>query len=167
MNKLRAELTSSPYRDDIPHITLLRSINSPTLLGDDELLKSIAGLVETSSKLPMTARIIEVANKSNELYSSSGLILLEVSPELASLRKKIIEYLTAHSYTVEQQEIERYTPHMTIRLGVPLEGEMMQKAQEVFPADKEIIFNRWLLFRLVKKDNTRLMRVVMPAKDPM
>ena len=156
---LRATLPESPYRDDVPHITLLRGIASDTDMSDKALADDIASTLSLSSQLPLTCTVKAFENRSNQFYSSTGAAVLESSLELFELRKDAVQRLMERGYTVEAQELSTYTPHITIRLGVPLQGKAMAEAMIAF-GNRTISFSGWLLFRLVVQDDKRLMRVV-------
>lgn len=158
---LREALPASPYRDDIPHITLLRGITSATELSDTELAEDIERMLSITDALPLTGQCRAVVNASNQFYSSSSAVLLDASPELLAYRQKVANQLTAHGYDIEAQELATYTPHVAIRLGVPLEGDLMHQAEQLF-VNRVFSFNRWLLFRLVTEGDRRLMHQVWP-----
>lgn len=160
---LRAELPASPYRDDPPHITLLRGITSPHAISDAALLADIESTLDLSASLPLSAQIVSVENKSNQFYSDSGLLLLEVSEELLDYRQAAANKLSGQGYDVESQELDSYMPHMTIRLGVPLQDEELTKAQAIFRY-RTVVFGEWMLLRLVKQGSARLMREVSPDR---
>lgn len=50
INAIRQTLPPSPYRDDTPHLTLLRTIRAPLPMNDKELLDDMAQLLELSKK---------------------------------------------------------------------------------------------------------------------
>lgn len=159
---LRQELPPSPYRDDSPHITLLRGITSSIDMDDEALVQEVGRITSLSANLPKECAVRSIANKSNEFYSATGLILLESSPELLAFRQDTVNGLQRHGYTIESQGQITFTPHVTIRLGVPLEGDSLQKAETQFKG-RVIAFSEWLLLRLVIEDGKRLMHEVRPT----
>ena len=159
---LRQELPGSPYRDDMPHITLLRGISSAEQTFDEVLIHHVSSLVNPSDHLPLQATVRQVANKDNQFYSSSGLIILDASKELLAYRANVATVLRENNYTIEPQELGEYTPHITIRLGVPLEGRNKERAQDLFE-NRLITFSQWLIFRLVFIDGKRTMHEVRPS----
>jgi hypothetical protein len=164
---LRAALPASPYRDDIPHITLLRGITAPAeSLSNESLVKSVDDVLAISDRLPLTVRVQKVTNASNHLYSLSGGLILQATSELLDLRAAVSNTLLHHGFSIEQEELGPYLPHVTVRLGVPLEGETLEQATRLFPQHSEITFGTWLLLRLVKQDNKRLLQQIIPSNQP-
>lgn len=159
---LRAGLPDSPYRDDVPHITLLRGISSGMDMSDEALADDVGLTLSLSSRLPLLGTVKLIDNKSNQFYTDTGVIILESTKELLDFRKDAVNRLLEHGYTVEAQELSTYTPHVTIRLGVPLQGEFMDETKVRFD-NRTIRFGDWLLFRLVLQDDKRLMHVVRPS----
>jgi 2'-5' RNA ligase len=158
---LRKELDASPYRDDIPHITLLRGITANDDLSDEALVHMIDRTTGIKSKLPLIVNVRAIANASNRFYSLSSGMVLDAPHELLDLRKQIALQLETHGFSVEPQELTNYVPHITIRLGVPLEDERLSKAEALF-IGRTVIFSQWLLFRVVKQNDKRFMHEVWP-----
>ena len=158
---LRQDLPASPYRDDIPHITLLRGITSNADMSDEELAQDVESVLSISERLPLGATVQSIANKSNQFYTDTGVVLMKALPELLAFRQKVADLLAQHGYSIESQELHTYIPHITIRLGVPLEGAMLQQAEALF-SGRAIAFSHWVLFRLVMEDGERMMRQVWP-----
>jgi len=161
VNSLREELPKSPYRDDIPHITLLRGITANDDLSDDALVQKIDSTLAISNKLPLDGSVHTIANASNQFYSSSSGIILRASPELLEFRKQAAAQLEMRGFSVEAQELAFFVPHITIRLGVPLTGDSLSKAEALF-SGRKVTFSHWLLFRLVKQNDNRIMHEVWP-----
>lgn len=159
---LRQKLPASPYRDDVPHSTLLRGITSKSNVPDDALVRKVDAAVSISKRLPLIARVQSVTNMSNQFYTDSGVILLQASPELLTYRQETASLLAQNDYQVEAQELDVFMPHITIRLGVALEGALLEEAEALFK-DRTITFGRWLLFRLAKEGNKRRMHQVWPS----
>lgn len=158
---LRQDLPPSPYRDDTPHITLLRGITSSRDMSDEELVRDVESVLAFSKHLPLSARVGSIANKSNQFYTATGVALTDASPELLAFRRQAVNDLIQHGYSVEAQELRTYTPHVTVRLGVPLEGTMLQRAEALFNG-RTITFGSWVLFRLILVDDKRMMQEVWP-----
>lgn len=158
---LRATLPDSPYRDDIPHITLLRGISSNTDISDEALADDIGSTLSLSSRLPLMCTVKSIDNKSSQLYTSTGAVVLESSLDLLELRKDAVQRLMERGYTVEPQELDIYTPHVTVRLGVPLQDKAMTETKMMFN-NRTVSFSGWLMFRLVLQNKKRLMHAVHP-----
>ena len=158
INATRSKLPESPYRDDPPHVTLLRGVTTPADVSSNRLVKDISALLDLDIALPMEVRIREVTNMRNRFYGVSGVVILDPSSLLMNLRKRAVRQLIKSIYTIEEQEVETYTPHMTIRLGVQLEGSSMDKAKKAFPLDEYVTFNKWILLRLVKEGEKRVVQ---------
>jgi 2'-5' RNA ligase len=161
VSALRAQLPPSPYRDDVPHITLIRGISAAANMSDETLITDVGATLSLSDRLPLRGTVQRIANKSNQFYRETGGIILESSAELLAFRKDAADRLMARGYIVEAQELNTYTPHITIRLGVPLQGELLDQANTLFHG-RTISFGSWVLFRLVMQGDKRLMHVVRP-----
>ena len=122
----------------------------------------VEATLSIAEHLPLEATVREVANKSNQFYSSSGVMILDASDKLQAFRQEVVRKLSEAGYAVEDQELRAFVPHVTVRLGVPLEGEQFARAQEKFEG-RTIAFNQWVLFRLVKAGDSRTMREVRPV----
>ncbi len=158
---LRSKLPASPYRDDVPHITLLRGVSSAGEMSDEALVHDMRSLLAISNHLPLYATARQIVNKSDELYRSSSVVPLDASDDLLAYRTRITTTLAKHHYAIEAQELTEYAPHITIRLGVPLEGSNYKLAQKLFEGEA-ISFDQWFLFRLVLIDGKRAMHEVQP-----
>lgn len=162
VTSLRRELPPSPYRDDLPHLTLLRGITSDLPLSDETLLADMDAQLDLPSALPLAATVQAVENKSNRFYSDSSLLLLDPSAALLACRRQIVRRLTSTAgYAVEPAEQTSFTPYVTVRLGVPLYGDMLQKTEELF-LRRSITFNSWLLVRLLLRGDERYFKAVYP-----
>jgi len=159
---IRARLPASPYRDDVPHITLLRGITAPKMWDDAGLIAAVNRLFALDHDLPVAAHVRAIENKSNQFYSASGILLLAPDKHLLTLRKTVVQTLVRHQFTVEPGELEEYLPHVTIRLGIPLDTATIESLQHDFPATQPISFNSWFLLRLVLDDDSRQMRAITP-----
>ena len=163
INNLRSKLPESPYRDDAPHVTLLRGITTSSNIGSNaELVKKVGNLIKLHTALPLQLQVGRIDNISNQFYSASGVVLLNPSNALTRLRQKTIRQLTDNGYKIENQEVSEYYPHMTIRLGVPLRGAAMKHARENFPMGVAVSFDKWLLLRLHKDGKQRTVQELSP-----
>src|SRR2546430_17327797 len=97
---LRRELPPSPYRDDPPHLTLLRGIRCWPV-GNERLLECLAPLVRAGEQLPQEAVVVEAINGSNAFYRPSGVISLAPSPGMSAYRGAVIERLLASDFSIE------------------------------------------------------------------
>src|SRR5262245_8857881 len=76
VESIRQTLPVSPYRDDTPHVTLLRAIKSPSRMSDTDLLKDMEKLLGLSKNLPLSATVIKPANRFSPLFKTSSLVVL-------------------------------------------------------------------------------------------
>lgn len=130
-------------------------------MSDNVLSQHVEQALSLSDKLPINLTVKTVANKSNQFYSSSGLILLTASEELLNIPQTVTTQLVRQDYMIESQEFDNFTLHMTIRLGIPLKGDMLRKAEQQFQS-RTITFSHWLLLRLVTEDGKRSMHEAWP-----
>lgn len=163
INSLRQDLPESPYRDDIPHITILRGISTNDHLSDEDLLNKVDSLLAISNKLPISGSVHSVANASNRYYSLSSGMKLHASKELLNFRNEVITRLKANGFSIETQELANYIPHITIRLGAPLIGESLTRAEALF-VGRSVSFNEWFLFRVIKQNDRRIMHEIWPEQ---
>jgi 2'-5' RNA ligase len=159
VNNIRDQLAPSPYRDDPPHITLVRGIVSDEELTDAELLRQVADITHIDSKLPLAATVTEVTNKSNKFYSESGGLIVSPSEELRQFRSSLLASLTSHGFSDESYDKNNHPLHITVRLGVKLEGDVLARAQKQF-LHQPVIFTGWSLFRLELEDGARKMHEI-------
>jgi 2'-5' RNA ligase len=161
INSLRSRLPESPYRDDPPHITLLRGIQTRDHVEDEVLVSDLERILQISKKLPFDAVVSDVVDmdRPNQLYTATSMFMLRPSKELADFRVNIVGALTQSGFTIEQQEMDNYIPHLTIRLGVPLESQMLSWVKKDFIGNK-VEFLSWVIFRLYMKDGKRFMHTV-------
>jgi hypothetical protein len=96
----RKILPTSPYRDDTPHVTLLRTIKTPSPTSDADLLQDMKRLLELSKALPLTATVHKLANRFSPLFRVSSLVLLHASPEMKIYRKNVQKILKANNYSL-------------------------------------------------------------------
>ena len=157
--RLRQQLPDSPYRDDPPHVSLLRGITTPVAYSDDELLQKVERVCNLTEKLPLSATIDRLTNKSNQFYSESSIISFHLSSEFTRLWQQTIHLLHQNDFAIEESETKSFSPHMTVRLGVPLKQRPLSEAQNLF-AGKAVKFSSWCIFRLYIEDQARLIRVI-------
>ncbi len=156
---IRRTLPASPYRDDTPHVTLLRSIKTPSVMSDTELLQGIERLVELSKHLPLSATMNKSANRFSPLFRTSSLVLLHPSPEMKQYHKSVIKTLRANNYSVSLERFV-FSPHISIRLGVPFTEQARVMVEKSFVLGAELTFNRWMILRDIKKDGKNLVREI-------
>jgi len=155
-------LPASPYRDDTPHITLLRAIKSPSIASDEALLQEMEKLLELSKNLPLSATVHKSANRFSPLFRwSSSLVLLHPSPEMRAYHKKIIGILQANNYPVSLERL-LFLPHISIRLGIPYTERAKAMTEESFSAGSKLTFSTWIILRDIKKNGTYLVKEVGP-----
>lgn len=157
---IRQTLAASPYRDDTPHVTLLRTIKSPTHMGDRDLLEDMERLLQLSARLPLSATVLQPANRFSPLFRVSSLVLLKASPEVKMYRKNIIRVLKANNYSISLFERLIYLPHISIRLGVPYSKQARATTEQSFRPGTQVIFNKWILLRDIKKDGKYLVKEI-------
>ncbi len=158
---IRRILPASPYRDDTPHITLLRTIKTPSPMSDADLLEDMERLLRLSKNLPLTATVRRPANSLDPLFRwFSSQVLLRASPEIKSYRKHILRTLQANNYSVGIVSRLTFFPHISVRLGVPYTKKARTLAEQSFSPGTKLTFNGWIILRDVKKDGKYLVREV-------
>lgn len=70
-------------------------------LSDTDLLLGVKEHTQIEQSLPVHGTIVEVANRSNQFYSDSGLLLLHPSHELIDLRDRVSKLLQSAGYSIE------------------------------------------------------------------
>jgi len=159
VDAIRQTLPASPYRDDIPHVTLLRSIKCPAQVSDRDLLRDMERLLGLSKNLPLTATVHKSANRFSPLFRFSSLVLLHASPEMKSYRKNVIRILKASNYSIGRERLI-FLPHISIRLGVPYTKHAKVMTEQSFPTEAKIIFSQWIILRDIQKDGKYLVKEV-------
>lgn len=160
VNAIRQTLPASPYRDDTPHVTLLRTIKCPSQMSDNDLLRDMERLLELSKHLPLTATVHKPANIFSPLFRFSSLVLLYASPEMKSYRKYIIKILKANNYSIGLFERLIFLPHISMRLGVPYTKHAKIMTGQSFAPESKITFNKWIILRDIKKDGKYLVKEI-------
>lgn len=160
VDAIRQTLPASPYRDDTPHITLLRTIKTPSPMGDTDLLQDMERLLELSKNLPLTATVHKSANRFSPLFRVSSLVVLRASPEMQAYRKNIIRILRANNYSVGLLERLAFFPHISVRLGVPYTQEARAMTERSFVPGSKCILSMWIILRDIKKDGKYLVKEI-------
>jgi len=161
VDAIRQTLPASPYRDDTPHVTLLRTIKTPSPMSDTDLLTDMERLLGLSKNLPLTATIHKPANGLDPLFRwFSSRILLYVSPEMKSYRKHILRILRANNYSVGIVSRLTFFPHISVRLGVPYTEHAKTMAERIFSPETKLTFNEWIILRDIKKDGKYLVKEI-------
>jgi hypothetical protein len=160
VDAIRQTLSASPYRDDTPHVTLLRTIKTPVPMSDMELLQDMERLLELSKKPPLAAMVDKLANRFSPLFRMSSLVILHASPELEAYRKSMLRILKANNYSVGLVERLAYFPHISVRLGVPYTEEARALTKQSFPPKNTLTFSKWIILRDVKKDGKYLVKEI-------
>ncbi len=160
VHAIRETLPASPYRDDTPHVTLLRTIKCPSQTGDTDLLQDMERLLELSKNLPLTATVQKPANIFSPLFRVSSQVQLHASPELKSYRKHIMRILKGNHYSIGLFEHLAFLPHISIRLGVPYTKQARLMTEQSFIPETKIIFSKWIILRDIKKDGKYLVKEI-------
>lgn len=159
IDDLRMLLPASPYRDDPPHITLIRGMVSDGDIGDNELLSRVATISQIGDKLPLSGTITDVINKSNHFYSESSVLIISPSDELLLFRSNLQKLLVSDDFSDESHDNNTHDLHITIRLGIPIVGDLLQDVKDQF-LKKTVQFIDWSIFRLELEDGDRKMREI-------
>jgi hypothetical protein len=157
---IRQTLPASPYRDDTPHLTLLRTIKTPSPMSDTDLLQDMERLLGLSKNLPLTATVHKPATRFSPLFRFSSLVLLHASPEMKSYRKAIAKILQANNYSIGVFERLAFLPHISIRLGVPYTKKAKAMTERSFSPETKLTFKSWIVLRDIKKDGKYLVKEI-------
>ena len=160
VDAIRQTLPPSPYRDDTPHVTLLRTIKCPSQMSDADLLHDMEKLLELSKNLPLTATAHKPANIFSPLFRVSSQVQLHASPEMKSYRKHIMRILRANNYSVGLFEHFAFLPHISVRLGVPYTKQARLMTEQSFVPETKITFSKWIILRDIKKDGKYLVKEI-------
>jgi hypothetical protein len=156
---IRQILPASPYRDDTPHVTLLRAIKSRAPMNDTDSLQNMEKLLGLSKNLPLTATVHKPADRFSPLFRFSSLILLHASPKMKAYRKNIVSILKANGYSVSLERLF-FLPHISICLGVPYTTKAKAMTVQSFGSGAKLTFNRWIILRDIKKDGKYLVKEI-------
>lgn len=160
INTIRETLPTSPYRDDTPHVTLLRTIKCPSQMSDKDLLQDMERLLNLSKNLPLRATIRKPVNSFSPLFRISSLLQLRVSPEMKSYRKYVMKTLKANNYSIGLFEHLVFLPHISVRLGVPYTKQARIMAIQSFVSETELTFSKWIILRDIKRDGKYLVKEI-------
>jgi 2'-5' RNA ligase len=153
---IRAELPASPYRDDRPHVTLVKGIHTPYSMSDHELYSKLEPILDSLLKVEPHAHISRPSNARGGFYKRTSVIVLSASDPLRVEHRSLINALKGQGFKIKKHDRLFYSPHATIRLGVPLNPKLLKQARALFPQGKEIKFKGWIIYRLISKDGKRL-----------
>ncbi len=158
---IRQTLPASPYRDDTPHLTLLRTIKTPTPMSNVDLVQDMERLLGLSKELPFTATVHKPANSLDPLFRwFSSQVLINASPEIKSYRKRMLGTLQANNYSVGLVSRLTFFPHISVRLGVPYTEAAKALAKRSFSPETKLTFNGWIILRDIKKDGKYLVKEI-------
>jgi hypothetical protein len=157
---IRETLPASPYRNDTPHVTLVRTIKSPSQTSDSDLLQDMERLLELSKNVPFTAAVHKPATRFSPLFRFSSLVLLQASPEMKAYRRNVMKILRANDYSIGLFERLVFFPHISIRLGVPYTQKAKVRADQTFDPETKIVCNKWIILRDIKKDGKYLVKEI-------
>jgi 2'-5' RNA ligase len=160
VNAIRQTLPASPYRDDTPHITLLRTIKCPTQMSDVDLLGDMERLLGLSEHLPFTATVHKSVNSFSPLFRISSLVILRASPEMKAYRKHVMRVLKANNYSIGLFERLAFLPHISVRLGVPFSKKAKKMTEQSFVAESKLTFKNWMILRDIKRDGKYLVKEI-------
>ena len=160
VHTIRRTLSASPYRDDTPHVTLLRTIKCPSQMNDTDLLQDMERLLGLSKNLPLAATVHKPATRFSPLFRFSSQVQLYASPEMKSYRKQIMRILKANHYSIGLFEHLAFLPHISIRLGVPYTDPAKAMAERSFSPKTKLTFDTWIILRDIKKDGKYLVKEI-------
>jgi 2'-5' RNA ligase len=160
---IRQDLPPSPYHDDPPHMTLLQKINSPAPVSDERLIQGLTTILQPSEHLPLTAEVEAIVSWPDPIFKYfSSSVALKASGEMKAYRKYIVSELRQAGFSVDPIESVLFLPHVTIRLGVPLQRSTRGLATTHLHKGERLSFNTWSIFRLMKDRHKRLIHEVKP-----
>jgi 2'-5' RNA ligase len=157
---IRLLLPSSPYRDDPPHLTLLRAINCPREMSDSDLLQDVESRLNLTDALPLQATITKIGNGFSPLHKNISALFFQASPAMSSYRKQAIKSLKAGGYKLGILGSKLFIPHISVRLGVPFTQQARVAAEQHFKKGDVTNFSKWVLFRILYDNNSRLIREI-------
>jgi hypothetical protein len=161
VDAIRKALPPSPYRDDTPHLTLVRTIKTPSPMSDNDLLEDMERLLELSKGLPISATVRKPANSFDPLFRwFSSQLIIDTSLEIASYRKHILRTLHASNYSVGIVSRLTFFPHISVRLGIPYTEEARAIAEGSFAPGTKLTFNKWTIMRDIKKNGKYLIKEI-------
>ncbi len=155
VESMRTQLPKTPFRDDPPHVTLLRSVTTPELLSDEEAVSFMNPFLDKPN-FSMDIAFEKVIDLGSPKYGTTTVLAYNPDPKLIAYRKKLIDTLQSHSCIIPDDVVNQYTPHMTLVLGKTISDEMKQKATELFSNLPATYFSHWKLLRYDESDNTKV-----------
>ena len=165
VDAIRHAMPASPYRDDTPHVTLLRTIKTSSPMSDAALLQDIERLLEISQNVSFTVTVHKPVNRFSPLFGVSSLVLLYASREMKSYRKNMIKILRAHNYSVGLVERLAFLPHISVRLGVPYTERTKAMAERSLSPRSNLTLSSWIVLRDIKKDGKYLVKEIATAQS--
>lgn len=168
VHAIREILPPSPYRDDTPHVTLLRTIKTPTPMSDADLLKDMERLLGLSKSLPLSATVHKTADGFDPLFRwFSSRVLVHASPEIKAYRKHMLQILRANNYSVGIVSRLTFFPHISVRLGVRYTEKARAMTERSFSPKTKLTFNKWIILRDMKKDGKYLVKeIALDSQQP-
>ncbi|HEX8226300.1 MAG TPA: 2'-5' RNA ligase family protein [Candidatus Saccharimonadales bacterium] len=162
VNSIRQLLPASPYRDDPPHVTLLRAITTLHDMDDDTLLQRVDELLHLTATLPLEATVRKPSNAFSPIYRLSSTILFRPSSDMKTCRKSVIDTLRNDGYTLGRSATAAFIPHFSVRLGVPYDDTARAMAEQLFTKDSVVTLSRWVIYRVFYEDGNRLVKEIPP-----
>jgi len=151
---IRTSMPASPYRDDWPHLTLLQGCHTPRSMSDVELYNILCPILNRLLKPKLHATVAGLSNLFGGYYKDTSSIILSTSNDLQREHISLLSSLRGSHFKVDRKE-SIYRPHVTIRLGVPMNQGSLQLANELFPEGKSIRFDKWEIYRLISSRGKR------------
>jgi hypothetical protein len=164
INRIRTLLPASNFRDDPPHVTLLKGIHSRQLMSDDDLLKHISPLLNRLLKGRPVVRVSYVANLPGGVYRDTSAVVLISSSDLQRQHISLIAHLRGLGFRVDKDSLAHISPHATVRLGVPFDTQALDWAEKLFPKGRGIELVGWEILRLEKDIKSRPFYELAPGR---
>jgi len=150
----RKNLPKTPFRDDPPHVTLIRVVSIPKAMSDEELV--IFMRPKLNFQVPLHVCFEKVTDHPSEKYGTTTVLEYKVASELIEFRKSLIKALQSESCTIPKAVAEIYRPHMTLILGKTLDSDSKKEATEIFTRNSDVHFTQWKLLRYDENDKTKV-----------
>ena len=150
----RELLPKTPFRDDPPHVTLIRVVSLPESMSDDELLSFMRP--KLNFQVPLKISFKKVADHPSEKYGTTTVLEYKVAPELIEFRKSLIKTLRSEFCIIPKEVADDYSPHMTLILGKTLDSNSKKEAAEIFSKTSGVYFTQWKLLRYEENDKTKV-----------
>lgn len=155
IKNIRGLMPASPFRDDPPHVTLLRGIHTTKDVSDQELLRSITPALDRLLKVEPHLHVSHLLNLSGGPYKISSAIAFKASLPLQREHISLVAHLRGNGYLVDSSAIFNYYPHATVRLGVPFDFAVLDAAQNFFSKGRAVGFAGWEILRLASSAKRR------------